>query len=519
MIQKIPFIILLFSLSVNAQDPDEDQFGQVEYLELNEVTVAACSSGKKPCYEGRPDLGCVPYSLIGKAFDTACKKFDESRKEFDFSCFIKINGNKAFFGKTKSKEICLAMQEVWDEISKDPILASKSNEWRLRFLKNTLLSPRSGNRKDNPVISSNLEFKNNGKIRKVSDETDRIMKKVKANLADYRNELNCGVGVIPGMDQIPVLNQKSQGTCYAHAAYTLIDYTRKTRGGGRYPVFGSPLMGAIDYQLNSKGDRVESCRDPMAGGFTCDAYNAAMKRGFCSSQDIEKAIIRSYNNPTREKKGSWYIDWAKKQKMSVSTAKFNVVPDDHVLEYLHLIGTYYEEKNWKKIKELHEMLKRNGSVCENKPVDLDVNWEMIQLSKDLETFYSNFFGEVCNREAFPFQAKCAETIGQPSISQIDRALENGYPLGVSYCSEILTNSKYKSTTVPITDAKDCGPHASVIAGTAVDSKGRCTYVIRNSWGMDCGYYDNNYDCKDGHIYIPKELFLKQVFAFQEIKVQ
>ena len=140
-------------------------------------------------------------------------------------------------------------------------------------------------------------------------------------------------------------------------------------------------------------------------------------------------------------------------------------------------------------------------------------------SKDLETFYANFFGEVCNREAFPFQAKCAETIGQPSVSQIDRALEKGYPLGVSYCGAVLKNTKYMSTARPFQDADDCLRHSSVIAGTARDSKGRCTYVIRNSWGLGCEAYDPDYECRDGHIYIPKELFLKQVFDFQEIQTQ
>ena len=59
----------------------------------------------------------------------------------------------------------------------------------------------------------------------------------------------------------------------------------------------------------------------------------------------------------------------------------------------------------------------------------------------------------------------------------------------------------------------------MIAGTAIDSNGRCTYVIRNSWGMGCENYDRDYDCKDGHIYVPKEIFVKQIFSFQEISVK
>jgi len=348
-----------------------------------------------------------------------------------------------------------------------------------------------------------------------------LLKKVYANLEDYQAEASCGIGIVPGMDQVPVLNQKEQGTCYAHASSTLIDYARKTRSGGKYPVYSSPLMGAIDYKINST-EEVTKCQNPMAGGNACESFNQSMKRGFCSSEQMEKAIIRSFK-PEGSKKASWFLDWARRQKVSMSMEEFKVKPDDHVLEYLHLIGTLYQEKNWQRLKELHEILKKNGKqdgeACAKTPVPLDFTFETVQLSANLEQFYSNFFGGICKREPFPFIATCTNHEKGIDIANLDAALKKGYPVGVSYCSAILGNSKFQSKSKPFYNNDECGRHASVITGTARDSKGRCTYVIRNSWGKSCAYYDKNYDCKDGHIYVPKETMIKQVYRYQDISVK
>lgn len=516
-------ILLLISvLSAQAQDP-KDEFAETESLLLNEVTLYECAPGKVPCEAGRSDIGCVPEGLSEQAFTKACSKFFEMKKEFNFDCYLKsASGKKVFFGQTKTEEACIAMQTVWEKISVEPTLSGRSDEWRLRFLKTTLLAPRKGGGRDNPVVDSNLDFKKNGRMKRISDKTERLMKKVYANLEDYQAEATCGSGIAPGMDQVPVLNQNRQGTCYAHVSSNLIDYVRKTRAGAEYPVFSSPLMGAIDYKINST-DEVTSCDNPMRGGDACQAFNAGINRGFCSSNQIEKAIIRSFK-PQGGKKTSWYLDWAKKQNISMSMEEFKLKPNDHVMEYLHLIGKLYQEKNWKRLKELHGILKSNGMVsgeaCTKNLVNLDSEFQIIQLSGDLENFYSNYFSAVCKREPFPFSASCRTHNTGINIANLDAELKKGYPIGISYCSGILTNSKFQSASKPIQNSDACGRHASLIVGTARDSKGRCTYVVRNSWGKSCNYgYDKSYDCKDGHIYIPKETLIKQVYRYQDISVK
>jgi hypothetical protein len=224
------------------------------------------------------------------------------------------------------------------------------------------------------------------------------------------------------------------------------------------------------------------------------------------------------------KKQSWYLDWAKKQKLTVTTQEFKVKPNDLVNEYLQVIGSLYQEKNWDRLKELHDSLKAKGALpgesCKTVPSGLDLSWELLKLSPNLEAFYTMYFETVCNREPFPFQAICNTHKSDITSAKVDGLIAKGYPVGINYCSAVLKNSKFQSKTQPIwKDNQVCGAHASVIVGTALDSKGQCTYVLRNSWGKSCAPYDRTYDCKDGHVYIPKATLIRQTFELQEITVK
>lgn len=513
-------ILALMGPQALAQDPE---FGEIEEQVLNEVTVVACGIGKVPCIAGRADLGCVPEGLGEKAFAKACKHYEEARAEFDHPCSVSSGGKLHYVGRVRSEETCRAMQKIWEEIATDPFYAKKSDTWRMNFLKQTLLKPREGKRKDNPGLASQLGFKKSGRLKKSSDDADRLLDKARANLNDYRTETDCGVGIVPGMDQIPVLDQNQQGTCFAHSSATLIDYIRKVRGGAEYPTYSSPLMGAIDFHLNSKQE-IKNCKDPMKGGNACEAFNSTVSRGFCSSEEIERAISKSFVMSGKAKSLSWHLDWAKRQNFSVSLDEFRVKPKDPVLEYLNLVGTLFKEKNWDRLKELRTSLQMNGSdasgVCQKDSQRFDLEWELIKLSWNLESFYALYFESLCKREPFQFKATCTAR-GSVTTPELDQILARGYPVGIRYCMSVLTNRNFKSPSNPINDSDACGRHASVLVGTAIDSKGRCTYVVRNSWGKKCAGkgYDGDFDCKDGHIYVPKETLIRQIYGVQEVLVE
>ena len=490
---------------------EDHEFANTEVQLLAPVDVIACKSGFKPCNLGHAESGCVRADLKESKLKSACENIKKERLKYNIPCKVFSQDSEVNIGYTRSDSDCSAIREAWEEVWQDPVLSEKYKDPSTRrgIFVNILMAPES--KKDNPGISTKVTTNKSGKVFKTSKKSDALLKRIYSNLEKMRGDLDCGVGIIPGMDKVPVLNQKSQGTCYAHTSTTLIDFVRLHQNG-RIKSYGSPLMGAIDYQLLNTDD-IESCKDPLAGGFPCKTFNESIKRGFCDSQEIEKAIIRGFRKPDDFKSAKYYLEKQKKAWSSISNESFPINPNDEVLSFLWVIGQGYESKKWDKLQDLWFSLKKNSNkdACvENKNSLLfQAAWLKVMTSSSLESFYTNFFDGVCHREPLPRNISCSEIKGPFNTTSIDQTLEGGYPIGITYCSTILLKKDFG-----IKDNKwgsqDCGLHASVIIGTARDKFNRCTYVVRNSWGTGCGYYDKDYECRDGNIYIPKESLLKNI---------
>jgi hypothetical protein len=440
-----------------------------------------------------------------KAFQRACQKIKDEYEKFNISCQV-FDGKKFhILAMTKTAEACDEIKQLWSEVWTAPehLILQRSftaYDKRVAFFKNTLLAKTS--KRDFALTHAQLDTNRRGNFYRTNNNT--LRERVMTNLADYKksqSDVDCGPGILPSMDRVPVLNQQSQGTCYAHAASTLIDYIKRFKMGGQ-SVYGSPLMAAIDYKL-SVDTAVTTSSDPFASGSTCLGFNAQMSKGFCNSDEMEKAIINSFNPGGKTKKTSWYLNWSK-SRIAFNTDGFRIKPDDYVLEYLYVIGDLYEKGKWSELEGLWKKLNLNApESCKNpETFDEKLKWALIKKSPDMEQFYFQYFEGLCNRTKLPFKASCLD-YGVQSTSKIDSWLKEGYPLGISYCSALLTNKNYVSGTKPLNEDKSCGPHASVLIGTAKDKKGRCTYVVRNSWGTNCKSYDSDFDCSGGNIYIPK----------------
>ena len=518
------FIIsFFFSLSLLAQNSGNYEYSSIENLELSEFVLTECAPGKKPCYPGQPQFGCVRSDLGEKAFKKACNVVEEEYKKFVVDCYINTNGQSYLLAVTTTQNACNELKSLWTEVWTSPnniILQKKFPEGnkRVLFFQNTLLAKRSN--RDKSLTKEQVDTNKRGKI--YSENNKTLRSRIMGNLADYQEILkdsDCGPGILPGIDKVPVLDQNSQGTCYAHATSSMIDYVRRFKMGGQQPTYGSPLMAAIDFKL-ADNQQITTCENPFSSGLLCRSYNSQVKNGFCDTEDIEKAIIKSFTPYGKTKKTSWYMAWAR-NKIAFDTTGFRIQPNDHVLDYLYVIGSLYEEKKWDELKRLWISLEINGNQnCENPENDIlqALQWNDLKLSSSLEKFYVNYFNGLCKREKLPFNTNCKEK-GVPSSSTLDKWIAEGYPLGLSYCSALLSNRNFKSKTRIITQDEACGPHASLIVGTARDNKGRCAYVVRNSWGKSCNYYDKDFDCKDGNIYVPKDLLLKNTFDIQKISVE
>lgn len=81
---------------------------------------------------------------------------------------------------------------------------------------------------------------------------------------------------------------------------------------------------------------------------------------------------------------------------------------------------------------------------------------------------------------------------------LDEQLDKGNILGLHYKAETLYHYK---NNVTFTN------HASSIVGRRFNPKTMsCEYLLRNSWGKECGSYYSDYDCKDGHVWIAEDFF-------------
>lgn len=89
---------------------------------------------------------------------------------------------------------------------------------------------------------------------------------------------------------------------------------------------------------------------------------------------------------------------------------------------------------------------------------------------------------------------------------IDEQLEKGNILGIAYNAGMLKNSD---------DGGFFMNHASSIVGRRFNEETMsCEYLLRNSWGTSCSGYSEDYECKNGHIWINEEAFKQKNSIFE-----
>lgn len=512
------------ALHAFAQDGKEE-FAVIEAKTMPDVVLTYCEKGKKPCYNGNARYGCVSDKLNEKQFKKACEKQAEEYKKFTTSCYVKSQGQVFLLGLTTNQEGCDELTSAWDKVwtSPDYVLLQKqfsSPDLRIAFFQNNLM--RKSTKRDVAITSKQIKLSKRGNKYKENDSS--ITSIITNNLNEYiadSNDRNCGPGILPGIDKIPVLNQNKQGTCYSHVAVSMLDYVRRFKINNVPPTYGSPLMAAIDYKLGFLEEENDQCNDPFISGNACATFNSHIKKGFCKSDQIEKAILKSFDAKKTDKNTNWYMNWSK-EKINLDFDMSDIKPNDDILQYLYVVGILFEQKKWSDLKVIWENTNQASSenVCIEKQLPLTefMNWEKITKSSSMDDFYVNYFNSLCKREPVAVMVNCYEE-KVPKASTVDEWLSEGYPLGIRYCSTVLGNRNYKSPTKPIEDDKSCNNHASMIVGTSKDSQGRCTYVVRNSWGKGCLNYDKDYDCKDGNVYIPKNIILNQTYKIQRLSVE
>jgi hypothetical protein len=88
--------------------------------------------------------------------------------------------------------------------------------------------------------------------------------------------------------------------------------------------------------------------------------------------------------------------------------------------------------------------------------------------------------------------------------QIDKALESNELAAIGYDVSFVRKVRTKRPE----------SHWTAVVGRHRGPGGQCIYVLKNSWGSDCGYYNSSIKCKGGTLEIPAEQLLPRVHTVQ-----
>lgn len=258
----------------------------------------------------------------------------------------------------------------------------------------------------------------------------------------------------------PPRSQDSMGWCYAFTVSDLVSYKLKKR------VSAADI--ALSYNQGLLSDALRlfgTTEDQFSGGFTTSAFKNSKKAGYCLEKDLPSEDNSGADLKTRltavDNMGRLAVQGAISCDQFYKKAS-SMFPNVKLEEMRAILSQSSRDEYFKKLVD---------KTCKNRIS-----------GKDLDMQY------VINLDNSSFGKK------------IDAQLSAKNPVEFAYDSTILEDARAPSGQ---TD------HSSILVGRRFNQKsGQCEYLIRNSWGKSCGFYDSTYSCEGGNVWIPKAKVLK-----------
>ncbi len=111
----------------------------------------------------------------------------------------------------------------------------------------------------------------------------------------------------------------------------------------------------------------------------------------------------------------------------------------------------------------------------------------------LQDVHKNFLYRNC-RSNYISVENTALTLSQ-KWNDMDAQLTRGNLVAFAYNDNVLKNTR---------DMSSHRGHTSSLIGRRMRN-GQCEYLVRNSWGRSCGYYDKTLSCEQGNVWVPKSI--------------
>lgn len=277
---------------------------------------------------------------------------------------------------------------------------------------------------------------------------------------------------------IPISDQDSVGTCYAHVATTLLD-TERFENGVDMTKRTHPLFSAYAYK-EDQGSYFSS-QDDLAGGDTAKALKALAARKLCYESDGEKLISKyKGNNSLTDEQFMNIIE----ETYEYYISKDNSVNKSEVEENTRFLGCSQTTIN--NTQTVLNNIMKELSIVPDKIIPYYV---MEQIFKGcIESSRPTPLVTIKNLKTF----ECNNCSNESIVSYIVKQLKRNKPVGIGYCSKVLNDkdvimiednnllSPFDNSRIQRTK-EGCGLHESVVSGSRKVG-GQCQLLVRNTWG-------------------------------------
>lgn len=322
------------------------------------------------------------------------------------------------------------------------------------------------------------------------------------------------------LKNIPIGNQDNYGVCYAYSASTLIDFYRNTLKSDQYANSNTnPVYAAQRSALFTGAGNIE-------GGEICDVVNALSKEGqACSNYSVTGDQIRGLGLLAHaELVNSVYMPYLLHPEtfQRVDPIFYPSNKRKHLTKvqknYLEKVDAYL---TWIKVE-----LNRRRILNTNIPSD-EAIFSFIQktyIGHDFTAFSTKLENWLTALDCTQFfkmpRLSCnhysGKTLTTDPISLLDQTLFKQNPVGIDFCSKVLTDHDYNASQLGADYRKNCGFHAAVVIGKKyVSGAGKCYYLIRNSWGKD--YPSYAWDTSSGDIWVEENSLAANLYGLSIVK--
>ena len=316
---------------------------------------------------------------------------------------------------------------------------------------------------------------------------------------------------------MPQYDQGPDGICYAYTGLQLVDFYREVMGPHYFKqiLLGDAIYAALVARIyrNSQGQSNE-IEKRLSGGFSSDVVEGIRRYGMCKSDATQKSLQKYFNANHINPQEFYFLS------EFLLTSHTNKAKDaETVKEGKKSMKEFMRETGKRVKRETSDSLLgefRKTEAAEYAKLAADTA-KMEVLGKALEpyiesdnyvAFLENVFSECKESQNIILSTKKRP----PSVHL--NGLEGGWPIrkiyekiveilnqekssgvAIGYCARVLKDHTIRGMDRQNKTLLDnCGGHASLVVGKRFRG-GRCQFLVRNSWGHGCPYYDNKWDCE------------------------